>query len=71
MAAPRARMRLGLTDAGRMLLLGTIFFGLAAQLVPAFGVLSALIVVMLTVLVVGFILLLRLKNKKARSPEQK
>lgn len=56
MAATRARMRLGVTEAGRMLLLGTVFFGLAAQLVPAFGVLSALIVVMLTVLVVGFVL---------------
>lgn len=56
MAATRARMRLGVTEAGRMLLLGTVFFGLAAQLVPAFGVLSALIVVMLTVLIVGFVL---------------
>ncbi len=56
MAATRTRMRLGLTDAGRMLLMGTVFFGLAAQLVPAFGVLSALIVVLLTVLAVGFVL---------------
>ncbi len=39
-----------------MLLMGTVFFGLAAQLVPAFGVLSALIVVLLTVLAVGFVL---------------
>ncbi len=36
--------------------MGTVFFGLAAQLVPAFGVLSALIVVLLTVLVIGFVL---------------
>ncbi|HPC96727.1 MAG TPA: DUF58 domain-containing protein [Sedimentisphaerales bacterium] len=56
MTATRARMRLGVTEAGRMLLMGTVFFGLAAQLVPAFGVLSALIVVLLTVLIVGFVL---------------
>ncbi len=56
MAATRARMRLGPTEPGRMLLLGTIFFGLAAQVVPAFGVLSALVVVVLTVLIVGFLL---------------
>ncbi len=68
MAAPRARMRLGLTEAGRMLLLGTIFFGLAAQLVPAFGVLSALIVVLLTVLVVGFVLRPRIEMT-ARFPD--
>lgn len=68
MAAPRPRMRLGLTDAGRMLLLGTIFFGLAAQLVPAFGVLSALIVVLLTVLIVGFVLRPRIELT-ARFPD--
>lgn len=56
MATTRARMRLAPTEPGRMLLLGTVFFGLAAQIVPAFGVLSALVVVMLTVLVVGFVL---------------
>ncbi|MDI6448533.1 DUF58 domain-containing protein [Anaerobaca lacustris] len=56
MASTRGKMRLGPTEAGRVLLLGTVFFGLAAQLVPAFGVVSALVVVMLTVLIVGFIL---------------
>lgn len=56
MGASRPRTRLGVTEAGRMLLLGTVLFGLAAMLVPAFGVLSALIVVMLTVLIVGFVL---------------
>lgn len=55
MTATRVKTRLGPTEPGRMLLLGTIFFGLAAQVVPAFGVLSALIVVMLTVLIVGFL----------------
>lgn len=56
MAAIRSRTRLGVTEAGRMLLLGTVFFGLAAQVVPAFGVLSALVAVILTVLVVGYVL---------------
>jgi uncharacterized protein (DUF58 family) len=56
MAVTRSRTRLGVTEAGRMLLLGTVFFGLAAQIVPAFGVLSALLAVMLTVLIVGFVL---------------
>jgi len=51
-----AKLRIGLTDAGRMILRGIGFVALAALIVPAFGVLSALVSVMLTALVVGFIL---------------
>jgi len=45
----------GLTDAGRVILRGTIFVALAALLIPTFGILSVLVFVMLVALVVGFI----------------
>jgi hypothetical protein len=51
-----AKLRIGLTDAGKLILRGIAFVALAALIVPAFGVLSALISVMLTALIVGFIL---------------
>lgn len=51
-----AKLRIGLTNAGKMILRGIGFVALAALIVPAFGVLSALVSVMLTALVVGFIL---------------
>jgi uncharacterized protein (DUF58 family) len=51
-----AKLCFGLTDAGKMLLRGIGFIALAAFIVPAFGVLSALASVMLTGLIVGFIL---------------
>ena len=51
-----AKLRIGLSDAGKMILRGIGFVALAALVVPAFGVLSALVSVMLTALVVGFIL---------------
>jgi uncharacterized protein (DUF58 family) len=51
-----AKLRVGLTDAGKVILRGIGFIALAALIVPAFGVLSALVSVMLTGLIVGFIL---------------
>jgi hypothetical protein len=51
-----AKLRIGLTDAGKLILRGIAFVALAALIVPAFGVLSALISVMLMALIVGFIL---------------
>jgi len=51
-----AKLRIGLSDAGKMILRGIGFVALAALVVPAFGVLSALVSVMLTALIVGFIL---------------
>ena len=56
MSRTDAKLRIGLTDAGKMILRGIGFVALAALIVPAFGVLSALVSVMLTALVVGFIL---------------
>ena len=56
-----AKLRIGLSDAGKMILRGIGFVALAALVVPAFGVLSALVSVMLTALVVGFILRPRLQ----------
>ncbi len=46
----------GLTEAGKMILRGILFVGLAALIVPAFDVLSVLVSVVLTALVVGFVL---------------
>jgi uncharacterized protein (DUF58 family) len=51
-----AKLRIGLTDAGKMILRGIGFVALAALIVPAFGVLSALVSAFLMALVVGFIL---------------
>jgi uncharacterized protein (DUF58 family) len=51
-----AKLRIGLTDAGKLILRGIAFVALAALIVPAFGVLSALVSVMLTALIVGFVL---------------
>jgi uncharacterized protein (DUF58 family) len=50
------RLYFGLTEAGKIILRGIAFIALAAVIVPAFGVLSALISVILTGLVIGFIL---------------
>ena len=50
------RLRFGLTDAGKMVLRGTGFVALAVLIVPAFGVLSALVSVVLMALLVGFVL---------------
>ena len=56
MSRTDAKLRIGLTDAGKLILRGIGFVALAALVVPAFGVLSALVSVMLTALIVGFIL---------------
>jgi uncharacterized protein (DUF58 family) len=56
-----AKLCFGLTDAGKMILRGIVFVALAAFIVPAFGVLSALASVMLTGLIVGFILRPKIK----------
>ena len=48
------KVRLSLTDAGRMLLLGTVFFFLTAAVIPAFGVISALVAVLLTAWFTGW-----------------
>jgi len=50
------RLRFCLTDAGKVVLRGTGFVALAALIVPAFGVLSALVSVVLMALLVGFVL---------------
>jgi len=51
-----ARLYLGLTDTGKVILRGTFYVALAAFIVPAFGVLSALVSIMLVALLVGFVL---------------
>lgn len=56
MARTSVKMRLSVTEAGRVLLLGVIFFFLTAAVIPAFGVLSALVAVLLTAWLVGFVL---------------
>ena len=61
MSSTDAKLRIGLTDAGMMIVRGIGFVALAALVVPAFGVLSALISVMLTALIVGFILRPRIR----------
>ena len=56
MSRTNGRLRLGLTDAGKVILRGTGYVALAALIVPAFGVLSVLVSVVLMALLVGFIL---------------
>ncbi len=50
------RLHLGLTDTGKVILRGTFFVALAALIVHAFGILSALVAIMLMALLVGFVL---------------
>lgn len=57
----REKSRLGLTDAGKTVLRGTGFVALAALIVPAFGVLSALVSVLLVALIVGYALRPRIR----------
>ena len=47
--------RLGLTEAGKMILRGIVFIGLATLIIPAFDVLSVLICVMVVGVVVGLL----------------
>jgi len=56
MSRKDAKLRVGLTDAGKIMLRGIVFIALAALIVPAFGVLSALVSVILIALIVGFVL---------------
>jgi uncharacterized protein (DUF58 family) len=56
MARTDERLRLGVTDAGKTVLRGAGFVAIAALIVPAFGVLSALVSVVLMALLVGFVL---------------
>lgn len=51
-----AKLHLGITEAGRTLLQGTGFVLLAALIIPAFGVLAALVAVIGAALAVGFVL---------------
>lgn len=50
------KLRFGVTDAGRVVLRGTGFVALAALIVPAFGVLSTLVSILLAALLIGFVL---------------
>jgi len=61
MARSDAKVRLSLTDAGRMLLLGTVFFLLTAAVIPAFGVISALVSVLLVAWLAGWIVRPRIR----------
>jgi len=56
MPTTRVRYRFGLTEAGGVVLKGTGFVMLAALIVPAFGVLSALVSVLGVAFVVGYLL---------------
>ena len=56
MSMSDTRLCFGLTEAGKTVLKGIGFIALAAVIVPAFGVLSALVSVILTGLIVGFVL---------------
>ncbi|MCP4262344.1 MAG: DUF58 domain-containing protein [Planctomycetes bacterium] len=56
MSTTDGRVCLGLTDTGKAILRGTVYVALAALIVPAFGILSALVAILLMALVVGFVL---------------
>ncbi len=55
MAIVDEKLRFGFTEAGRVILRGMGFVALAAFIVPAFGVLSILVCVLLTALLLGFL----------------
>lgn len=55
MTEVQGKLRFGLTEAGKVLLRGAGFVALAALIVPAFGVLSVLVSILVMALVVGFI----------------
>ena len=55
MARAEGKWRLGLTEAGKVILRGIVFIALAALIIPAFDVLSVLVSVCLAALVVGFV----------------
>jgi uncharacterized protein (DUF58 family) len=55
MTRAEGKWRLGLTDAGKVILRGIVFIALATLIIPAFDVLSVLIFVLLAALAVGFV----------------
>lgn len=59
----QTQLHLDVTEAGKVLLHGMAFILLAALIVPAFGILAALVVVLLTAWVAGFILRPRVRIK--------
>jgi len=61
MSRTDGRLTVGLTEAGRMILVGIGFVALTALVFPAFGVLSALVWVMITALLVGLALRPRIR----------
>lgn len=61
MSRKDTKLRVGLTDAGKMVLRGIAFVALAALIVPAFGVLSVLLSFFLMALILGFILRPRIR----------
>jgi uncharacterized protein (DUF58 family) len=54
-AGARGRLHCGVTEAGKMLLRGVVYIGLAALIIPVFGALSVLVSVTLLALVIGFV----------------
>ncbi|UCC97926.1 MAG: DUF58 domain-containing protein [Phycisphaerales bacterium] len=55
-SSSNARLRLGLTEAGKVILQGIGFVALAALVFPAFGILSALVWVAFVAFLAGFVL---------------
>ena len=55
MSRTDVKLRFCLTEAGKVLLQGIGFVALASLIIPAFGVLSSLVLVFLTALLVGFV----------------
>lgn len=55
------RVNLSVTDTGRAVITGTVFVALASLIVPAFGVLSALIAILSVSLLVGFVMRPRIR----------
>jgi len=66
MSRTDARLRFGLTEAGKVILHGIGFVALAALIFPAFGVLSALVWIVLAALAAGFILRPRIRLSPAQ-----
>lgn len=72
MSRADARLHLGLTEAGKVILEGIGFVALAALIFPAFGVLSVLIWIVLAALAASFILRPRIRLSPAQNdgPDQ-
>jgi len=61
MNSSEGKLRVSLTDAGRTIVCGTCFVLLSALIVPAFGVLSALVAILLVSVLVGYVLRPRIR----------